>query len=200
MIDVNQLRRGTSFTQDGNLYKVTEYSHHKPGRGKATIRVTVRDLRSGSNIQMTFNSGDRVEDIRLETRTYQYLYDDGRFYVFMDTETFEQKLVNHAVFTDHEKYLRDNAFHNPVAPKWFGRGRMELDLLLYDGEVLDYELPKTMEFDVVEAENAIAGDTATGATKEVITETGLKVKTPLVVEAGDRIKVNTDSGEYVTRV
>ena len=185
MIDVNQLRRGTSFTQDGNLYKVTEYSHHKPGRGKATIRVTVRDLRSGSNIQMTFNSGDRVEDIRLETRTYQYLYDDGRFYVFMDTETFEQKLVNHAVFTDHEKYLRDN---------------MELDLLLYDGEVLDYELPKTMEFDVVEAENAIAGDTATGATKEVITETGLKVKTPLVVEAGDRIKVNTDSGEYVTRV
>jgi len=184
MIDVNQLRRNVSFTHDGNLYKVTEYSHNKPGRGKATIRVTVRDLRTGSNLQLTFTSGDRVEDIRLDKRVYQYLYDDGRFYVFMDTETYEQKEVNHSVFEAHVKYLREN---------------LELELLLYEGEILDYELPKTMEFDVVEAENAVAGDTATGATKEVITDTGLKVKTPLFVQTGDRIKVNTETGEYITR-
>lgn len=184
MIDVNQLRRGVSFTQDGNLYKVAEYSHSKPGRGKATIRVTVKDLRTGANVQMTFNSGDRVEDIRLEKQTYQYLYDDGQFYVFMNTDTYEQKQVNHHVLADDTGYLIDN---------------MELELLTYDGEVLDYILPKSMEFDVVEAENAVAGDTATGATKEVITQTGLKVKTPLFVNVGDRIKVNTDTGEYITR-
>jgi elongation factor P len=185
MIDVNQLRRGISFTRDGNLYKVSEYSHNKPARGKATIKVSVKDLRSGSNTVMTFTSGDRVEDIRLDKSTYQYLYDDGQFYVFMHLETFEQKQVNHYVLEDDKDFLLDN---------------MELELLTYEGEVLDYILPKSMDFEVVDSENAVAGDTATGATKEVITETGLKVKTPLFVKTGDRIKVNTDTREYITRV
>ncbi|RMH01776.1 MAG: elongation factor P [Chloroflexi bacterium] len=185
MIDVNQLRRGVTFLHNNNLYKVLEYSHHKPGRGKATIRVNVRDLRTGANLQLTFTSGDRVEDVRLDKRTYQYLYDDGQFYVFMDTDTYEQKSIPHAVFGDDAAYLIDN---------------MEMELLSYEGEVIDYILPKTVEFDVVEAENAVAGDTATGATKEVITQTGLKVRTPLFVQAGDRIKVNTETGEYITRV
>ena len=185
MIDVNQLRRNTAFLHDGNLFKVTDYSHNKTGRGKATIRVTVRNMRTGSITQLTFNSSDRVEDVRLEKRTYQYSYDDGRFYVFMDTETYDQKEVAYYTFEDHKQFLREN---------------MEIDLLTYEGEVLDYELPKSMEFEVVESENAVAGDTATGATKEVITDTGLKVKTPLFVKEGDRIKVNTDTGEYITRV
>lgn len=185
MIDVNQLRRGVSFTRDGNLYKVTEYSHNKPARGKATIKVSVKDLRSGSNTTMTFTSSDRVEDIRLDKSAYQYLYDDGQFYVFMHQDTYEQKVVAHHVLEGDKQYLQDN---------------MELELLTYEGEVLDYILPKSMDFEVVDAENAVAGDTATGATKEVITETGLKVKTPLFVKIGDRIKVNTDTGEYITRV
>jgi elongation factor P len=185
MIDVNQLRRGVSFTLNDNLYKVTEYSHNKPGRGKATIRVGVRDLRTGTNLQLTFTSGDRVEDIRLDKKTYQYLYDEGDFHVFMDMDSYEQQHVPQAVMASDRHFLRDN---------------MELELLSYEGEILDYILPKSMEFDVVEAENAVAGDTATGATKEVITETGLKVKTPLFIQAGDRIKVNTETGEYITRV
>jgi elongation factor P len=185
MIDVNQLRRGVTFEHDGNLYKVTEYSHNKPGRGKATIRVTVRNLRTGANLQLTFSSGDRVQDVRLEKRPYQYLYDDGQFYVFMDNETYEQRSIPHAVLEEDSPYLRDN---------------MELALLSYEGEIIDYELPITMEFDVVEAEHAIAGDTATGATKEVITDTGLKVRTPLFVQQGDRIRVDTRTGEYLTRV
>ncbi|MEM7331745.1 MAG: elongation factor P [Chloroflexota bacterium] len=185
MIDVNQLRRGVSFTKDGNLYKVTEYAHNKPARGKATIKVNVKDLRSGSNLVLSFTSGDRVEDVRLDKSVYQYLYDDGQFYVFMHQETFEQKDVNRAVMDNDKEFLIDN---------------MELELLTYEGEVLDYILPKSMEFDVVDAENAVAGDTATGATKEVITQTGLKVKTPLFVKVGDRIKVNTDTKEYITRV
>jgi elongation factor P len=185
MIDVNQLRRGTTFLHDGNLYKVTEYSHNKPGRGKANIRVNVRNLRTGANLPLSFTSGDRVDDVRLDQRTFQYIYDDGRFYVFMDNETFEQRQVPHTVLEEDQQYLRDN---------------MELDLLSYEGEIIDYVLPKSMVFEVVEAENAVAGDTATGATKEVVCETGLKVKTPLFVQVGDSIKVNTDSGEYITRM
>ncbi len=185
MIDVNQLRRGVTFIHDGALLKVNEYSHTKPGRGKATIRVRVRDLRTGTNREITFSSGDRVEDVRLDKSTYQYLYDDGSFYVFMDQATFDQRQVGHSVLEADKAFLRDN---------------MELELLSYEGEVIDYELPKTMEFDVVKAENALAGDTATGATKEVVTETGLRVKTPLFVQVGDRIRVNTETREYQTRV
>ncbi len=185
MIDVNQLRRGTAFTQDGELFKVQEYSHNKPGRGKATIRVTVRNVRSGANLQMTFTSGDRVEDVRLEKRAMQYLYDDGSFYVFMDTSSYEQAFVNHSMLEDVKLYLKEN---------------MELELLFYGSEVVDYILPNSLDMQVVQAENAVAGDTATGATKEVITETGLKVKTPLFVNVGDTIRVNTSEGTYITRV
>jgi elongation factor P len=185
MIDVNQLRRGVTFEHEDSIYKVTEYSHNKPGRGKATIRVSVRDMRSGANLQLTFTSGDRVEDVRLEKRPMQYLYDDGMFYVFMDQETYEQKRVNHDVMSDDAQFLKDN---------------MELDLLLYEGEVLDYNLPPNVDLEVVSSEMAVAGDTATGATKEVVLETGLKVRTPLFVEVGDVIRVDTRSLEYVTRV
>ena len=185
MIDVNQLRRGRTFLHDGNLYKVTEYSHNKPGRGKATIKVSVKDLRSGSNVVLTFTSGDRVEDVRLDKSTMQYLYEDGQFYYFMDQSSYDQKLVAHPVLEDDAQYLMD---------------QMEIELLTYEGEVIDYILPKTVDMAVVEAEMAVAGDTATGATKEVITETGLKVRTPLFVNVGDTIRINTDTGEYSTRV
>ncbi|MGB3716612.1 MAG: elongation factor P [Candidatus Promineifilaceae bacterium] len=185
MIDVNQLRKGISFLQDGEILKVTEYSHHKPGRGKATIRVHVRNMRTGANLQLTFNSGDRVEDVRLDKRTVQYLYDDGQFYVFMDNETYEQPHLAHAVIGDDAHWLKEN---------------QELELLFYEGEVIDYNLPLNVELEVVDAEYAVAGDTATGATKEVITETGVKVRTPLFIEVGNVIRVDTRSGEYVTRV
>ena len=184
MIDVNQLRRGMVFEHEGSLYRVTEYSHHKPGRGKATIRVGVTDLDSGANLQLTFNSGDRVEDLFLDKRDMQYLYDDGVFFVFMDQETFEQKRVRHEVLGEDAQYLKDN---------------MELELLMLEGRVIDYNLPPNVDLEVVESEMAVAGDTATGATKEVVTETGVKVRTPLFVEVGDVIRVDTRSGEYVTR-
>lgn len=184
MIDVNQLRRGRTFLHDGEIYKVTEYSHSKPGRGKATIKVNVRNVRSGANLVLSFTSGDRVEDIRLDKRSVQYLYSDGQFFVFMDTETYEQPHVNPAVFGDDAKWLKEN---------------LELDLLFYDREVIDYNLPITVEMEIVDAEIAVAGDTATGATKDVTTETGATIRVPLFVNVGDVIKINTDTGEYITR-
>lgn len=185
MIEVTQLKRNVTFEQDGELLKVLDYEHRKQGRGKATIRVKVRNLRSDARFEITFNSGERVQNVRLDKRPFEFLYDDGQFFVFMNSETYEQKNVAHDVLGDDAAFLRDN---------------MELSLLQYEDEVLDYELPASMEMLVVEAENAVAGDTATGATKLVITETGLRVKTPLFVNEGDRIKVNTASREYITRV
>ena len=184
MIDVNELRRGTTFTHDNNLLRVLDYEHRKMGRGKATIRVKVMNLRTESRYEITFNSGERVDNIRLEKRSYEYLYDDGTFFVFMDVGDYSQKQVAYSIFGDDKGYLKDN---------------LELELLDYEGEVLDYKLPASVTLEVVEAENAVAGDTATGATKEVILETGLKTRTPLFVNVGDKIKVNTASGDYITR-
>jgi elongation factor P len=184
MIDVNELRKGVTFTMDGELYKVLEYQHHKPGRGKANIRTTLRNLRTGATIQHTFISGDRVQDIRVERRGVQYLYNDGDLYHFMDTETYEQTALPASALGDQIRYLKDE---------------MELVLATYEDEPLDVELPTTVDLEVVEAEMAIAGDTATGAMKKVTVETGLEVQVPLFVERGDVIRVDTRTGAYVTR-
>jgi len=185
MIDVNELRRGVTFTMDGELYKVLEYQHHKPGRGKATIRTTLRNLRTGATIQHNFISGDRVEDIRVERRGVQYLYTDGDLYHFMDTETYDQTALSTSVLGDQVQYLKEG---------------MELVLSTYEGEALDVELPTTVDLEVVGAEMAIAGDTATGAMKKATLETGLEVQVPLFIEQGDVVRVDTRTGEYVTRV
>lgn len=185
MIDVNQLRKGTTFTLDSEIYKVLNYRHHKPGRGKATIRVTVRNMRSGSTTEMTFGSGERVEDIRVEGRSVQYLYDDGSFLTFMDLETYEQPQVGRDIFGDDIVYLKEN---------------MELKLNTYRDEIIDYTLPTTAEYKVVESEIAVAGDTANNPTKKVTLETGLVVSVPMFVNVGDVIKVNTEEGTYITRV
>ena len=185
MIDVNELRSGVTFELDGNLYKVLEYSHHKPGRGKATIRTKIRDLRSGGVMEKSFLSGDRVQDIRLDHHMVQFLYQDGDLYYFMDTETYEQPAVNGSLLDDAVNYLTEG---------------LEVKLTFYQGEALDIEMPTTVDLLVEEAEVAVKGDTATGANKTVTTQTGLKVQVPLFVASGDTIRVDTRSGNYVTRV
>lgn len=185
MIDANQLRNGTNFTADGEIYKVLKYHHNKTGRGGATIKVQVRNLRTSATREMTFNSGERVEDIRIETVHVEYLYDDGEFLTFMNIETYEQPQMRKDLFGDDVLYLKEN---------------MQLKLMSYGTEIIDYELPPNVDQKVVEAEMAVAGNTATGATKRVKTDTGLEVSVPLFVNEGDTIRIDTRSGEYVTRV
>lgn len=185
MIDVNELRSGVTFEIDGELFKVVEYSHHKPGRGKATIRTKIRNLRSGTLTEKSFNSGDRVQDVRLDYRIAQYLYREDDLLYFMDTETYEQPAINSHILGDTIQYLKEG---------------LEVKLTFYGTEPLDIELPTAVELEVVEAEMAVKGDTATGANKSVTTETGLKVQVPLFVETGDVIRVDTRTGAYVTRV
>jgi elongation factor P len=185
VIDVNELRNGVTFELDGNLYKVIEYSHHKPGRGKATIRTKVRDLRSGSVTEKSFISGDKVQNVRLNYRQAQFLYEDSGLYYFMDNETFEQPALSVDNLGEAIHYLTEG---------------LEVKLTFHGTEPLDIELPTAVDLQVVEAEMAVKGDTATGANKSVTVQTGLKVTVPLFVEQGDKIRVDTRSGAYVTRV
>ena len=185
MIDVNALRKGVTFELDNNLFKVLEYTHHKPGRGKATIRVKARNLRSGATIDKTFSSSEKIQDVRLDHHNVQYLYNDGEFFHFMDLETYEQSALNGEVLGDAVQYLKDE---------------MEVKITFYGNEPLDIELPITIDLEVVQAEASVRGDTATGVTKKVTTETGVEVDVPAFVNVGDVIRVDTRTGTYVTRV
>ena len=185
MIDANELRKGTTFYLDGELYQVLEYQHYKPGRGNAIIRTKIRNMRTGSTIPRNFLDGHRFEEAMVERRKAQYTYNDGGYHYFMDTETYEQLRVHEDVIGDKVNYLKDN---------------IDVTLTVHENEVMDVELPSSVELEVVRSEMAVAGDTATGASKTVVCDTGLKVQVPLFVETGDKIRVNTDTGEYVTRV
>ena len=185
MIDVNDLRKGVTFEYDGSIFRVLNYEHHKPGRGNARIRIKAYNLRTGANIEKTFQSGERVQDARLDFHNVQYLYNDGELYNFMDLVTYEQPAINKSVIGDAALYLQEN---------------MEVKLTFYQGEPLDIELPTSVDLKVVKAEMAIRGDTATGVTKKVTVETGLEVTVPNFVVEGDTIRVDTRTGGYVTRI
>jgi elongation factor P len=184
MIDVNDLRKGVTFELDKRLYKVLEYSHNKPGRGNASIRTRIRDLRTGNIVEKTFQSGDRVQDIRLDHHQAQYLYSDGNLFHFMDTESYDQPVIAAAIIGENASFLKEGG---------------EVKLTFHDSEPIDIELPASVDLKVVEAEMGVKGDTATGATKSVTTETGLKVMVPLFVSTGDMIRVDTRTGDYLTR-
>ena len=185
MIDVNDLRKGVTFETDGSLYKVLDYHHNKPGRGNATIRVKAVNLRTGATLEKTFQSGERVQDIRLDYHNVQYLYNDGELYHFMDLETYDQPAIPKAILGEAADYLTEN---------------LEVKLTFFEGEPLDVELPTSVDMKVVQSEVAVRGDTATGVTKRVTTETGLSVMVPNFVETGAVIRVDTRTGSYVTRV
>jgi elongation factor P len=185
MIDVNELRKGVTFEIDGNLLKVLDYEHNKSGRGNASIRIKARNLRTGATFERTFTSGNRVQDVALEFQNVNYLYSDGDFYYFMNNETFEQPAVPAKILTDAVPYLKEG-----IAVK----------LTYYNDEIIDVELPISVDLLVTSAEASVRGDTATGVTKMVTTETGGKFMTPNFINEGDTIRVNTSTGEYVTRV
>ena len=185
MIDVNELRKGVTFEFDGSLYKVLDYSHNKTGRGNANIRIKARNLQTGANIERTFSSGQSVQDVSLDFHNVSYLYTDGDFYHFMDNDTFEQPAIKREMLGNDALYLKEG---------------MEVKLTFYKGGPLDIEIPSSVDLKVIEAETAIRGDTATGVTKKVKTETGLEVNCPQFVKVGDTIRVNTETGGYVTRV
>lgn len=185
MINANELRKGTTFILDGQLYQVIEYQHYKPGRGNAIIRTKIRNMRTGSTIPRNFLDGHKFEEADVERISAQYLYDDGDSYYFMDTSTYDQLTIKEEILGDRGGFLKEG---------------MELTITTFEGEAIDIDLPAAIELEVVEAEMAVAGDTATGASKTIVCETGLKVQVPLFINVGDVIRVDTRKGEYSTRV
>ncbi len=186
MIGVQDLRKGTTFVDDdGNLYVVLDYLHNKQGRGNATIKTKLRNLRTGSTIERSFQSGGRVQDVRLDTHQVQFLYRDGDLYHFMDTETYDQTALSSETLGEHAEYLKEGT---------------TVELLTYDNQPIDIELPTTVDLKVVETAPGYKGDTASGGGKPAKLETGVTVTVPFFVNVGDTVRVDTRDGSYVTRV
>ena len=185
MIDANELRKGTTFLLDGALFEVLEYQHYKPGRGNAIIRTKIRNMRTGATIPKNFLDGHRFEEAPVERLAAQYLYSDGEYFHFMDSATYEGHRIQHDAIGNKDGFLKDG---------------MEVALTVYGTEVLGIDLPASVELEVVESEMAVSGDTATGASKTVVCETGLKVQVPLFIAVGNVIRVDTAQGQYQTRV
>lgn len=185
MIDANELRKGITFKLNGNLYKVTDYHHHKPGRGNAIIRVKAKNLRTGTNLEKTFSSGERVQDISLDYHNVQYLYNDGDYFYFMDLDTFEQPSIPRDIIGKAAKFLKEG---------------IEVKLTLYDNEPIEIGLPISVDLKVIKSEASVRGDTATGINKKVTVETGIQVDVPNFITEGDIIRIDTRNGAYITRV
>jgi elongation factor P len=185
MIDTGDLRKGLTLDYDGRLVKVVDFAHNKQGRGSAQVRMTLRDLRTGAITQHSVQAGARFNAVRLERQHVQYLYNEDGHYHFMDTDTFEQMTLDQSAVGDTMKYLREND---------------TCDLLTYNDEPIDIELPTAVNLTIIQTDPGFKGDTATGGTKPATLETGLVVSVPLFVSSGDTIKVDTRSGEYLERV
>ncbi len=186
MIGVQDLRKGTTFIDDdGNLYRVLEYQHVKQGRGNATIKTKLRNVKTGSTIDKSFQSGGRVQDVRLDHHTVQYLYNDGETYFFMDTETYEQPALSKDLLGDSAQFLKEN---------------IVAELMTYEGQPIEVELPTTVDLKVVDTAPGFKGDTASGGGKPATLETGVVITVPFFVNVGDTVRVDTRDGSYVTRV
>ena len=185
MIDTGGLRKGLTMEFDGRLVKVIDFQHNKQGRGSAQVRMTLRDLRTGSTTSHSVQAGARFQSIRLERQHVQFLYQDGEHYNFMDTDSFEQMMLDEATVGDLKLYIKEND---------------SLDILTYEGEPIDIELPLSVNLKVDYTEPGFKGDTATGGNKPATMETGLVVNVPLFITSGDTLKIDTRSGEYIERV
>ncbi len=185
MIDTGDIRKGSTLDIDGRLVKVIDFSHNKQARGSAQLRMTLRDLRTGSTTQQTVMAGTKFTSVRLERQHVQYLYQDSGQYHFMDTDTYDQMILNAGTVADAAPYMRENDV---------------IDLLTYNEEPIDVELPSSVVLAVTQTDPGFKGDTATGGSKPATLETGLTVSVPLFITEGDTIKVDTRNGAYIERV
>lgn len=185
MITTGDLRKNLVILLDGDLQKILDYAHNKQGRGSAVIRIQFRNLRSGANTERTFQAGERFEDVRLERVTAQYMYEDGDDRIFMNTDTYDQFPLSEKILGDTVDYIREND---------------SVDVLFYGEEPIDVELPTSVNLRVTQTDPGLKGDTATGGKKTATLETGLVVQVPLFINEGDTLKIDTRTGDYLTRV
>jgi elongation factor P len=183
-ITTNDIKNGMTLEIDSDLLQIVDFQHVKPGKGHAFVRTTLKNVRTGAVVDRTFRAGEKVERAVIDNRDMQFLYRDGSDYVFMDSTTYDQLHVAPQTLGDAANYLVENA---------------SAVLRMYGDEVVGTELPAAVELAIAETEPGVQGDRVSGARKPATLETGLVVQVPLFVNPGDRIKVDTRSGEYLTR-
>ncbi|MEB3429588.1 elongation factor P [Citroniella saccharovorans] len=185
MISANDFRKGVTFEMDGDVYQILDFQHVKPGKGAAFVRATIKSVMNGGSKELTFNPNDRYQVARIETKEMQYLYNDGQLYYFMDTETYEQIPLDATDVEDAIKYLRENDMAT---------------IRIYNNKPFDVAAPNFVELEVTQTEPGVKGNTATGASKPATVETGAVINVPLFVNIGDKIKIDTRTNEYLSRV
>ena len=185
MIEVNDIKNGTTLIIEGQLFQVVEFLHVKPGKGAAFMKTKLKNLRTGATLERTFNTNIKFEDARIDRMSVQYLYNAGDTYYFMNMQTYDQFELSAEQVGDRKDYLLEN---------------MNVDIQMYNGELLGLTLPEKIEFTVVQCDPAVKGNTATNATKNVKLETGISIQVPMFVNEGDVIRIDTRSGEYMERV
>ena len=185
MISAGDFRNGVTIEFEGNIYQIIEFQHVKPGKGAAFVRTKLKNIKSGGVVEKTFRPTEKCEKAHIERKDMQYLYNDGDLYYFMDPETYDQIPLNKAAIGDALKFVKENEV---------------VKLLSHQGNVFSIDPPLFVELEITETEPGFKGDTATGATKPATVETGANVNVPLFVEQGDKIKIDTRTGEYLSRV
>jgi len=184
MISTGELKKGLTIIYEGGLMRIVDYQHVKQGRGSAYVRMTLRNVRTGATVNTTVQAGEKFPTAQLEKKTVQFLYREDDTFYFMDTATYDQPAVGAGVIGDAASYLVENE---------------EVDLLTYEGEVLDIALPPNVVLRVAQTEPGYKGDTASGAVKPAIMETGLRVIVPLFISEGDDLRIDTRTGTYIER-
>lgn len=184
MISVNDFKTGLTIEVEGELWRVIEFQHVKPGKGSAFVRSKLKNIRTGAVQEKTFQAGKKVNKAQIDNKKMQYLYQDGDNYVFMDMNTYEQLSLPGDQIRDELNYLKEN---------------MEVSIMMYGSETLGINLPNTVELEVAETEPGIRGDTQSGGSKPAKLETGLVVQVPFFVNEGEKLIISTQDGSYVSR-
>ena len=184
MINVNDFKTGVTISYDGSIYEVLEFQHVKPGKGAAIVKAKLKNLRTGSIAEQTFNAGIKISTAHINKQKMQYLYNSGSAYSFMNMETYEQIELDESQISQEVKFLKEG---------------LEVYISFFESEMLGIELPEKIDYKITSTEPAVKGNTATGATKDAIIETGLLVRVPLFIDEGEEIVVSTKDGKYVSR-
>ncbi len=184
MISAGDFRNGVTFEMDGDVYQVVEFQHVKPGKGAAFVRTKYKNIRTGAAVERSFNPNDKFEQVQLERRDMSYLYKDGDLYYFMDTDTYEQTPFTADMIGEKLQFLKEG---------------MVCKIVSYKGTVFEVEPPTFVVLEITQTEPGVRGDTATNATKTAVVETGATIRVPLFVNEGDKVRIDTRTGEYMER-
>lgn len=183
-ININDIKNGMTIIMDGNLSQIVEFQHVKPGKGPAFVRIKLKNLRTGAIVEDTYNTNLKVEKAHIDKMPMQYLYQDGNKYVFMNSQTYDQIEIPEEKLADEKKFLKEG---------------MEITIDFYEGEIIGITLPEKIEFEVIETEPAVKGNTTNNAMKDATIETGYTVKVPLFINQGEKIIISTKDGKYSSR-